>query len=80
MKYALVTEIKTEASEVEWWMDQTDNTETLQIFDSFEDAKSEMRKAVKRLVKKVIFSLSKVANMSPLRNTWDMVTMRILKS
>ena len=50
MKYALLTEIKTEAIEVEWWMDQTDNTETLQIFDSFEDAKSEMRKAVKRLV------------------------------
>ena len=55
MKYALLTEIKTEASEVEWWMDQTDNTETLQIFDSFEDAKSEMRKAVKRLAKKIEF-------------------------
>ena len=55
MKYVLLTEIKTEASKVEWWMDQTDNTETLQIFDSFEDAKSEMRKAVKRLAKKCDF-------------------------
>jgi len=55
MKYALVTEIKTETNEVEWWMDQTDKTETLQIFDSFEEAKTEMRKAVKRLAKKCEF-------------------------
>lgn len=55
MKYALVTEIKTETNDVEWWMDQTDKTETLQIFDSFEEAKSEMRKAVKRLAKKCEF-------------------------
>lgn len=55
MKYVVLTEIKTEASEAEWWMEQTDNTETLQIFDSFEAAKSEMRKTVKRLAKKCEF-------------------------
>ncbi len=52
MKYALLTEIKKETSNVEWWMDQTESTESMQIFDSFEEAKAEMRKAVKRITKK----------------------------
>ena len=51
MKYALLTEIKTKANEVEWWMEQTDVTESLQIFDSFEEAKAEMRKVIKRIAK-----------------------------
>lgn len=55
MEYALLIEVKTEASDVEWWMDQTDNTETLKIFNSFSCAKAEMRKAVKRFAKKCAF-------------------------
>ena len=54
-KYALLTEIKKEASKVQWWEDQTENTESLQIFDSFEDAKTEMRKAVRRITKNCEF-------------------------
>lgn len=50
-RYAIVTEIKTEANEVEWWMDQTDSVEFLQIFDSFEEAKKEMRTAIRKIAK-----------------------------
>lgn len=50
-RYAIVTEIKTEANEVEWWMDQTDSVEFLRIFDSFEEAKKEMRTAIRIIAK-----------------------------
>ncbi len=50
-QYIVLTEIKRETQDVEWWMDQTDNTETVQIFDSFDEARIAMRKTVKKLVK-----------------------------
>ena len=55
MKYVLLTEIKTEASEAEWWMDQTDRTASLQIFETFEEAKTAMRKSVKQAAKSCKF-------------------------
>lgn len=51
-KYILLTEIKTKAKDAEWWMEQTDNNAAVKIFDSFETAKVEMRKTVKRVLKK----------------------------
>ena len=50
-RYAIVTEIKTEANKAEWWMDQTDSVEFLRIFDSFEEAKKEMRTAIRIIAK-----------------------------
>jgi len=55
-KYVLLTEVKREANDVEWWMDQTNTTEeTVQFFNSFEEAKTAMRKTVKRVVKNCDF-------------------------
>ena len=51
-KYILLTEIKTKAKDAEWWMEQTDDNAAVKIFDSFETAKVEMRKTVKRVLKK----------------------------
>lgn len=44
-KYVLLTEVKREANDVEWWMDQTNTTEeTVQFFNSFEEAKTARKK------------------------------------
>ena len=51
-KYILLTEIKTKAKDAEWWMEQTDDNAAVKIFDSFETVKVEMRKTVKRVLKK----------------------------
>lgn len=48
-KYVLTAEVRREASDVEWWMDQTDSEITAQVFDSFPEAKLAMRKTVKKL-------------------------------
>ena len=46
-QFVLITEIRKEAMDVEWWMDQTNTEITTQIFDTFSEAKSQMRKTVK---------------------------------
>lgn len=48
-KYIVLTEIKTEAREAEWWMEQTDDTTEIKCFEDFETAKTYMRENVKKL-------------------------------
>lgn len=70
-KYALITEIQKEASEAEWWMDQTEKDESLQIFVSFEEAKAEMKKAVRRLTESCGFFPSKGGKYEPIEEYVD---------
>ena len=70
-KYILWTEIKTKAENAEWWGEQTDCKETVKIFDSFDTAKSEMRKTVKRVVKKCDFAPFENGEYEPLRGFCD---------
>ncbi len=46
-QFVLITEIKKETMDVEWWMDQTNTEITTQIFDTFSGAKIQSRKRVK---------------------------------
>ncbi len=48
-QFVLITEIRKEAMDVEWWMDQTNTEITTQIFDTFSEVKSQMRKTVVRV-------------------------------
>ena len=50
VQFVLITTVGREATGVEWWMEQNDKTESVRFFDSFEAAKLEMRKTVKKLV------------------------------
>ena len=34
-KYVVITEVKSEAHDVEWWMDQTNSKITVEIKDEF---------------------------------------------
>ena len=67
-KYILLTEVKTRAEDAEWWDEQTDNEEAVKVFDSFETAKAEMRKTVKRVLKKCDFAPFENGEYRPLRN------------
>ncbi len=55
-KYALTMEINTVSDDVIWW-DVDDNIKLLQVFESFEEAKAEMRKTVTRVIKNCDFFL-----------------------
>lgn len=54
-KYALLMELKTNSDKDVWWMNHTDGATLLQVFDSFEEAKAEMRKTVTQVIKKCDF-------------------------
>ncbi|GEM_PF-3256274 len=53
-KYALTMEINTNPDNGFWW-EVDDNIKLLQVFDSFEEAKAEMRKTVTRVIKNCDF-------------------------
>ena len=71
INYVLLTEIKTETTKDEWWMDLTNNSETLRIFNSFDKAKSEMRKAVTQIIKKCDFFPLKNGQYEPIEEYYE---------
>ena len=48
-QYIIITEIKSEANNVQWWMNQTDSEISTEIFDSFEAAKDSLRIKIKNV-------------------------------
>lgn len=53
-KYALTMEINTVSDDAFWW-EVDDNIKLLQVFESFEEAKAEMRNTVTRVIKECDF-------------------------
>lgn len=65
-KYVLLAKIRRPAIK-EWWDSPTEGEESIRIFDTFEEAKSVMRKAITRIVKKSdFFPMEKDGTYSPL--------------
>ena len=48
-KYVVITEVKSEAHDVEWWMDQTNSKITVEIKDEFRAARESMRNTICKL-------------------------------
>lgn len=48
-KYVVITEVKSEAHDVEWWMDQTNSKITVEIKDEFRAARELMRNTICKL-------------------------------
>ena len=49
-KYLILSEVKSEAYDVEWWMDQTDSKYTVELKDKFETARKSMRNTICKLI------------------------------
>lgn len=66
-EYVLFTEIKTSENRTEWWQDLTKSEENVQIFKTFEEAKSTMRKTIKRIAHQCdFFPLDKDGKYTPI--------------
>lgn len=48
-KYVVLTEVKSEARDVEWWMDQTNSETAVELKDEFEVARESMRNTICKL-------------------------------
>lgn len=54
-KYLVLTEVKTQKGNAEWWMDKTDSKIGIEIKDSFDEARDFMRSTISKLAEKCDF-------------------------